>query len=123
MFKQQHFLNGQFIAVSRPVIDNRVSDTEGRPPTGGPDESRAALTLSVLEEHDQPLRLADVADEVAVREADRSLDEITATDVLWVYDDLYFEHVPRLERAELVTYDQETDTVRLLDGEESASRA
>ncbi|MFB6155982.1 MAG: hypothetical protein ABEJ22_08805 [Haloferacaceae archaeon] len=97
------------------MIGNRATDTDDGRPFVQFLEARAALALEVLDEYDEALPLADVADEVAVRETGRSLEEIPATDVLWVYDDLYFEHVPLLERAGLVRYEQEKDTLRIVE--------
>lgn len=57
--------------------------------------------------------LADLADEVAVREADAPLPEVPAEDVRDVYMMLYHNHVPRLENHGLVRYDQDRDMVAL----------
>jgi len=57
--------------------------------------------------------LPDLADEVAVWAADRSIDEIPAEEVKEVYMSLYHSHVPKLEEADLVTYDQEGDLVSI----------
>jgi hypothetical protein len=102
------------------VIQHRAIDGSGRLSTDESTEDRATLALEVLEEHGEPLPLADVADEVAVREADCSLDEIAASEVLWIYDDLYYDHVPTLVGAGLVEYDQETDCLRRVEGVEVA---
>ncbi|WP_435175065.1 DUF7344 domain-containing protein [Halorussus sp. AFM4] len=71
----------------------------------------AYLTLVA---HDD-LSLPDLADEVAVAERDRPLQEIDPDDVLEVYLSLYHTHVPKLADAGLVDYDQEADYVALTD--------
>lgn len=59
--------------------------------------------------------LPDLADEVAVWDADRPIGEIPAEEVKDVYMSLYHSHVPKLEEADLVTYDQEGDLVSITD--------
>lgn len=58
------------------------------------------------------LTLADLADELAEQEHDASIDQIPAEDVKSLYMSLYHQHVPKLEEAGLVEYDQERDLVR-----------
>lgn len=58
--------------------------------------------------------LADLAEEVARMESDAStIADIPAEDVKSVYMALYHTHVPKMADANVVTYDQETDSVRL----------
>ena len=71
--------------------------------------------VAVLRTHGERLSLADVTDEVAEMERDRTISEIDPDEVLELYCALYHTHVPLLERAELVTYDQQTDTVALVE--------
>ncbi|WP_228546310.1 DUF7344 domain-containing protein [Halegenticoccus tardaugens] len=68
--------------------------------------------LSCLERH-ITLSLADVADELAVWEVTDPLTEIRAEDVKDIYLELYHTHLPRLEHADIVVYDQERDFVSL----------
>ena len=74
-------------------------------------DRRCRYALSCLQAHDGPLTLADLAEEVAVRETGLPLTEISATDVKEIYMSLYYTQIPRLEGEGLVRYDQETDTV------------
>ena len=78
--------------------------------------------LECLREYETPLPLADLADEVAVRERDAPLPEIPATAVKRIYLSLYHTHVPKLAAAECVRYSQERDTVTLLERGERAER-
>lgn len=57
------------------------------------------------------LSLADLADELAVWERAGSLAEIPAEDVRDIYLELYQIHLPRLEDANVLVYDQERDLV------------
>ncbi|WP_254545812.1 DUF7344 domain-containing protein [Halomarina pelagica] len=70
------------------------------------------FVMTILREH-LTLALADLADEVAVREHDRPLTELSPEVVLDHYTALYDEHVPALVDVGVLTYDQETDTVAL----------
>ncbi|WP_226012188.1 DUF7344 domain-containing protein [Halomicrobium salinisoli] len=80
---------------------------------------RRRLALDCLQEYETPIALADLADEVAVREYDSPVTEIPAEEVKEIYVSLYHVHVPRLEDAGLAEYDQDDDLVTLLeDGQE-----
>lgn len=70
------------------------------------------VTFNRLTDH-ATMALADLADEIAVWETSSSLEQIPAEDVLVIYNDLYDTHVPALERAGFVEYDEERDLVSL----------
>ena len=72
---------------------------------------RRRLLLEVLLTHDQELTLPDAAEEVAQREANRSITELSAERIANVYISLYHDHLPRLVDAGLLEYDQEHDLV------------
>ncbi|MFC6974537.1 hypothetical protein ACFQL1_07345 [Halomicroarcula sp. GCM10025709] len=72
---------------------------------------RRRLTLYHLERH-LTLSLPDLAELVAETERGKDVRELTGERIKRVYMSLYHRHVPRLEAAELVRYDQETDVVR-----------
>ncbi|WP_049927264.1 DUF7344 domain-containing protein [Halopiger goleimassiliensis] len=74
---------------------------------------RRRHALQCLREHDTPMALADLADEVAVREYDAALPDIDAEDVTRVYLSLYHTHVPKLADADCVRYSQAQDSVTL----------
>lgn len=77
-------------------------------------DERRRYALYCLDEHRNPVALADLADEVARLEHDaRTVAEVPAEDVKSVYMSLYHNHVPRLEDAGIVSYSQSADTVRL----------
>lgn len=75
-------------------------------------EARRRYVLSCLTDHGT-LALPDLADEVADREHDVPLPQVSEETVLRVYLSLYHKHIPKLEQADVVVYDQESDRVAL----------
>lgn len=71
---------------------------------------RRRHVLFCLKEH-QSVSLPDLAEFVAEREEGKPLTEISSEAVRDVYFTLYHNHVPMLERADLVHYEQEEDLV------------
>ena len=78
-------------------------------------DRRRRSAITVLRRHGTAMSLADLADEVAVREHDAPITEIPADDVKRVYMSLYHSHVPRLEDFGVIDYRQESDMVTLSD--------
>lgn len=76
-------------------------------------DRRCRYAIHCLRAYQNPLTLADLAEQVAVRERGVPLTEIAATDVKEIYMSLYYTQIPVLESENLVRYDQETDTVAL----------
>jgi len=72
---------------------------------------RRREALRRLAAHDEPMALADLADEVTVAERGAPITDIPAEAVKRVYITLYHTHVPRLENVGFVRYDQERDLV------------
>jgi len=81
-------------------------------------EKRRRFALSCLVDHDS-LALPDLADEVAEREHEGALPEIPEEAVLRTYLALYHNHIPKLSRAGVVTYDQKSDRVALAENADS----
>lgn len=73
---------------------------------------RRAL-LECLDTHSVPLALADVAEEVALLNSGRSIQEISPEELKRVYMSLYHTHVPKLTEEDLLQYDQARDLVEL----------
>ncbi len=67
--------------------------------------------LDCLHEHDEPVALPDLADEIAVREHGTDLTAIEPEHVKEIYLSLYHTHVPKLKDIGLLLYDQEQDLV------------
>jgi hypothetical protein len=66
-----------------------------------------------LKDEGVPLTLADLADEVAVWEADTVLPKIPCEEVKSVYLSLYHAHIPKMADVGVVEYSQDEDMVRL----------
>lgn len=64
--------------------------------------------LEILRESDTPLQTAELADRIA----DRDLETPTADDRASVRVALYHHHLPRLEDADVVVYDETEETIR-----------
>lgn len=93
------------IAAGTPLSPDTVADLL--------DDERRQRLLSCLEDYDDPVALADLADEVAVRERDTSITSIPGEAILQVYMSLYHTHVPMLADADVVEYSQKRDLVGL----------
>lgn len=77
------------------------------------DERRRRI-LSILRTH-RSVTLADLADDLAATERGEPLPDVPAEEVEQLYAELYHQHVPTLEAADLVRYDQERDLVAVTD--------
>lgn len=75
-------------------------------------DERRRYALRLLDDH-ATLTLADLADEIAVREHDAPIVEIHGEDVKEAYVQLYHCHLPKLREVDLVHYDQDRDLVTL----------
>lgn len=75
---------------------------------------RRAL-VGCLDDHEDPLALADAAEDVAAQESGEPIPELSPEDVERVYLALYHSHVPKLSEDDIVAYDRERDTVALTD--------
>ncbi|WP_136588527.1 DUF7344 domain-containing protein [Salinigranum halophilum] len=73
-------------------------------------DTRRRAAVRYLHRHPS-LSLPTLADGVAEREANAPLRDIDPDEVREVYLSLYHTHVPALEDASVVTYDQECDWV------------
>ena len=72
---------------------------------------RRRVAIDALRDHGEALTLPDLAEEVAVAELERPLTEISPETVTEIYASLYHDHLPRIEDAGLVAYEQERDLV------------
>lgn len=70
--------------------------------------------VSCLRTYEEPLTVADTADEIAIAtNGGIPLTEIAPETVAEIYMELYHTHIPRLADHEVVRYDQERDLVAL----------
>lgn len=74
---------------------------------------RRRYIVVCLDRYGSPMTLPDVADECAVMEHQRALDDIPARTVSRMYMTLYHTHVPKLAGINAVEYDQESDSVAI----------
>lgn len=73
-------------------------------------DNRRRLALYHVQDH-QSVTLPDLAELVAEDEYEEDVHHLSAETVKDVYLSLYHEHVPILEQADLVHYEQESDSV------------
>ena len=76
---------------------------------------RRRHVLYRLKNRERPQALADLAEYVAGRESETPGPEMDRETVKSVYVDLYHCHVPKLADGGFVEYDQEADTVALVE--------
>lgn len=76
---------------------------------------RRRRVLLYLQDTDEPQALTDLAEIVADREADSSASETDRELVKTVHVSLYHDHVPKLDEAGIVQYEEDDDTVELVE--------
>jgi len=75
--------------------------------------SRRRYVLYYLSQHEQPVELPSLAEEVAAWETESAVDELSSQERKRVYVSLYQTHIPKLEEVGLVDYDQDSGEVSL----------
>jgi len=78
--------------------------------------SRRRFVLHYLERAGGPVRLSELAAEIAATENDVSVDELTSQQRKRTYVSLYQTHIPKLQDAGAVSYNAETGMVELAAG-------
>ena len=71
--------------------------------------------LSYLHDHDGPVDLMDLANEIAAWENDTPVEELTDKQSKRVYVSVYQTHVPKLVSTNLIEYDSESGLIELSD--------
>ena len=77
---------------------------------------RRRYVLYYLKREDGPIQLTKLAEEVAAWENDTTVEELTSQQRKRVYVSLYQTHIPKLDDANIVSYDEDEGTVSLADG-------
>ena len=77
---------------------------------------RRRFVLHYLKQADGPVRLSELAAEIAAIENEESVEELTSQQRKRTYVSLYQTHIPKLEDAGAVHYDAETGRVELGSG-------
>jgi Flp pilus assembly protein TadB len=78
--------------------------------------SRRRFVLHYLKQADGPVRLSELAAEIAAIENEVAVDELTSQQRKRTYVSLYQTHIPKLQDAGAVSYDAETGMVELAEG-------
>jgi len=74
---------------------------------------RRRLVLRLLKESDEPMKLTDLADEVTAIENETNVDAITSEQRKRVYVGLYQFHLPKMEKMDVIEYDQDRGDIAL----------
>lgn len=109
---------------SKPSVSPSTPDAHVDEPTAeslSPDEifhllqtSRRRDALRYLKEHDDQVRMRDLTDQVAAWENDTTVEGLSSTQRQRVYIPLYQTHLPKLDEAGVIEYDQSRGTVERL---------
>jgi hypothetical protein len=75
--------------------------------------ARRRYVLYLLREADEPMKLTELASQVAAWEYDTDVDDLTEQERKRVYVSLYQTHIPHLDDAGVVAYDKDTGMVAL----------
>lgn len=78
--------------------------------------SRRRFVLHYLERADGPVRLSELAAEIAAIENETPVEELSSQQRKRTYVSLYQTHIPKLQDAGAVSYDAETGMVELASG-------
>lgn len=76
-------------------------------------DSRRRFVLACLQEHDTPMALENIVDELAIWEHDAEITEIPAEEVSSISISLSHVHIPKMVDGGIVKYSQERDAVTL----------
>lgn len=71
------------------------------------------ILLTVLQSHDQPQAVADVVKEIAENEQVAPVDSLPPDDINRIHHLLYHVHIPKLVEFELITHDDDQNTIAL----------
>jgi DNA-binding transcriptional ArsR family regulator len=75
--------------------------------------SRRRYIIYFLHEEGEPVSLNDLATRIAAEENDRPVEEVTDSERQRVYISLYQTHLPKLEEADIISYDEDERMVSL----------
>ncbi|UTF54476.1 DUF7344 domain-containing protein [Natronosalvus rutilus] len=67
---------------------------------------RRRTILELLLAHEQKLTLSDLTNEIAVREYDDEITEISGDKIMDIHISLYHVHIPKLAETNIIEYDQ-----------------
>lgn len=73
--------------------------------------TRRRIFLTLLDSHNQAPAIADMAKDIAKYEHEEPIGKITDETIRRIHISLYHCHIPKLEDADVITYDQDRNTV------------
>lgn len=73
--------------------------------------ARRRTFLILLDSHKQAPAIADMAKDIAEQEHETPADELSDETIEHIHISLYHCHIPKLEDAGIITYDQDRNTV------------
>jgi len=76
---------------------------------------RRRYALHYLQQHDGPVELRDLAEQVAAWENDTTVDGVESSERKSVYISLHQSHLPKMDEVGVVVYDKDRNTVSLTD--------
>ena len=74
---------------------------------------RRRYVLTYLRDSDEPVRLRDVAEQIAAWENDKELKAITSSERKRAYVGLYQCHLPKMDDADVVSFDQNRGDIEI----------
>lgn len=83
---------------------------------------RRRQTLSILVDRSQEVAVAELAEEIAAREHEVSIEENENGDTQRVHSMLYHKHLPKLADAGAISYDKDRGVVQALETDSRAQR-
>lgn len=83
---------------------------------------RRRAALACLVDHSKAIALADLAEDVAVRENEEPITEIPKAEIQEIRLTLHHQHLPKLVEAGAVEYDQQRDLVWKADSADLVER-
>ena len=83
---------------------------------------RRRFVISYLSHRGSPVGIHELAEQIAAWENETDVDELTREDRKKAYISLYQTHIPKLEDAGIITYDEDERLVALTDGADEVTR-
>ena len=98
-----------------PVLADRGTETaktlEGDVPGPVLADSRRRYVIDCLEEYEEVATLSELARDVAVREDNCTVADVSEDRLEYVRNDLYHKHLPKLDDAGAVEFDASARTI------------
>ena len=76
---------------------------------------RRRMLLEVLEEEGGEVELNEAVDQVAAKENDLPVDQVSKNEYKSVYTTMYLNHLPKMDKVEIIDFDEDQRNVTLLE--------